>query len=232
MNDPEPIPSASSVSGLFLRELFTTGEVAVPASAKDDWEFDNEARETLREWDRVVRAELAGEAPVLDENAAGWAARQLFKACQCLVDRDIDADGVREALALGWPSAHGPETDYSVDLVFRFLPDLLALSRRHAPHDVLTETMEAWAREWPLSSPGVLLAGGVSPDGFIHHTALRRLYVDRVTALIAMDRIEHAEVRRWLQADLSAYPSLAPVIFEALQPVLPAAPAPDSSSSS
>jgi hypothetical protein len=175
---------------------------------------------------------LASDAPVLDVEAASWAARQLFKACQCLVDRDVDAALVSAELSLACPTAHGPGTDYSVDLIYRFLPDLLTLSRRLAPHDVLTGILETWAHEWPLSSPGVCLSRVVSLDGFIQHPALRRLYVDRVTALIAKDRIGNADVQRWIQADLAAYPSLAPLLLEALHPLTPALPAPNPVSSS
>lgn len=228
LNDLELTSSASSAAAAFLRELFATGEVRVPAYAAGDWEFDADASAALLEWDIAARAELAGEPPALDIAAASWAARQLFKACQCLVDRDVDAAVVREGLALACPSAPNPSTVYSVDLVFRFLPDLLVLSRRHAPQDALTEILETWAREWPLSSPGERLAGEVSLDGFIQHPALRRLYVDRITALIAKDRLNHADVRRWLTADLAAYPSLAPLLFDALQPDSPTVPTSDS----
>lgn len=227
LNDHESIPSASSASGEFLRELFTTGEVRVTVYAKRDWEFDADVNAVLQEWDVAARAELAGEVPALDIDAASWAARQLFKACQCLVDRDVDAAVVSAELSLACPVAHGPGTDYSVDLIYRFLPDLLALSRRLAPGDGVTRILETWAHEWPLSSPGVCLSGAVLLDGFIHHPSLRRLYVDRVTALIAKDRLDHADVRRWMQADLAAYPSLAPLLFEALNPVTPALPALD-----
>jgi hypothetical protein len=227
LNDLESIPSAPSASGAFLRELFRTGEVRVPIYSKGDWEFDAGTNAVLQEWDVAARAELAGEAPALDIEAASWAARQLFKACQCLVDRDVDAALVSAELTVACRVPRRPSTDYSVDLIYRFLPDLVTLSRRLAPNDALTDILAAWAHEWPLSSPGVGLSGSVSLEGFIHHPALRRLYVDRVTALIAKDRINHADVRRWLHADLAAYPSLAPLLFEALNLVAPTLPAPD-----
>lgn len=197
----------------------------MPSCGDGEWEFDADAITTLRDWDLAARAELAGEVPPLNLDAAGWAARQMFKACQCLIDRDAGETVVRESLSFPSPASRDPSTDYSVDLLFRFLPDLLTITRRLAPGDALTRILESWAREWPLSSPGVSLSGAISLDSFIQQSALRRLYLDRLTALIAKDRTDHAEVRHWLRTDLAAYPELAPLIFEALQPAALSAPA-------
>lgn len=218
LHDVEFTPIRSSALVVFLQELFASGDVRVPSCEEDAGEVDEAAVVVLRECDRLTRAELAGEAPELDMEAAGWAARKLFNACQCLVDRDVDEDALRALLASPCPSAIGPRTTYAVDLVFRFLPDLLVLSRRLAPNDALTGILEEWAREWPLSSTGVTITGSLSLDGFMQHPALRRLYLDRIATLNAKDRLNAPEVRDALRAELEAHPSLAPLMWEALRP--------------
>ena len=72
-----------------------------------------------------------------------------------LVFRDEPAAAIAEALGPPCPAPITPSTHYSVDLVFRFLPEVVIFARSAAAHDPLVEHLERFAREWPLSSVGM-----------------------------------------------------------------------------
>ena len=50
---------------------------------------------------------------------------------------------------------------YAVDLVFRFLPDLLGFANSANREDPVCGAIRRWAIEWPLSSVGMDLQGGL-----------------------------------------------------------------------
>lgn len=166
----------------------------------------------LRDWDATARRELSGPVPAFDPVAAGWAVRQFYRGCQFLVCRDVPPEELARTLSVSCPSARGPGTDFSVDLVFRHLPELHDYARRVAPGDALVATLETWAREWPLSSPGIALPETPSLDTFAACVPLWRLYVDRITARQATDRLRDPRVAAQVRADLGAFPELDPVV--------------------
>src|SRR5690349_19611347 len=83
--------------------------------------------------DAAWRAELAFEAPALVMPVAIWGAEIVHRACQALVYREMQPQGVTEALSLPCPRHPSPEVCYSADLALRVLPQLLALARAASP---------------------------------------------------------------------------------------------------
>lgn len=213
-------PSGFSVPnslGDWLGALAAGGELWVGPFEAPAPEVDAAARAVLRAaFDDAVE-ELAGTPPEFDADAAGWAAVSFFRACQLLVCRDVQAETVTRTLAEPCPVRRGPGTDFSVDLVFRFLPDLCERARRAAPGDALVVALTAWAREWPLSSPGVALEAPPRLETFADSPALWRLYLDRVAARRSDDRWRDPRVAAQLRADLGAWPELAPAMAESLR---------------
>lgn len=201
----------------FIVGLTTEGEVRVWAFAKDAPPFNDAAAEAMRGWDEAARLELAGDVPALDLAAAGWAVGQFYRACQLLVCRDVSAEVVTEVLGAPCPGARGPAMMFSVDLVFRFLPDLYDRARRLAPGDALVTALGAWARDWPLSSPGVALETPPPLEGLAECPALWRLHLDRVAARHAEDRWRDPSVAAQLRADLGAFSELNVPLAEALR---------------
>lgn len=215
LNEPEINPPLVSPVAGFLRELFASGVVNVGPFGRTESVLPADAVGVLSDWDETVRAELAGVVPALDRAAAEWAVLQLYHACQFFADRDPGEVIVRQVLAAPCPGAPSAGRDYAVDLVFRFLPDLIALAEQRAPGDVLTEILRAWARDWPLSSVGYVLPAGAAPEllgiavgAFMDNAALRRLYLDRIFARGAKDRLGDSWTRRQLAADAGPYPEL------------------------
>jgi hypothetical protein len=203
-----------------LVAALTTGtEVVVQARETGEPVCDGATLKALLAWHGQAREELGEGAEELefDAAAAGWALGQFYRAAQLLVCRDVTAEEAVRMLGVTGPATRGAAADFSVDLVFRFLPELYERARRLAPEDALVGELEKWARAWPLSSVGVALAETPPLETFWENAALRRLYVDRVTERRAEDRWRDARVAVQVRADLGAWPELAPGVAEALR---------------
>jgi hypothetical protein len=199
----------------FVRALITSGEVLV-SSAELPPGNDGEVMPVLEGLDAQVREELAFTAPSFDPAAANWAAKQFYQACRFLVCRDIPAAEVSRQLAVACPRSREPATDYSADLVFRFLPQLLNVAERSASDDALTVALRGWAKDWPLSSVGARVTGPFAIESFVDSPALLQLYVDRIVQHAAAERIDDPRVADAVRAALGAYPDLAPALASAL----------------
>ena len=177
----------------------------------------NDVRLILEELDVQARADLAGEPPDFIPTATAWAAIQFYRACQLSVSRDIAAEKVVQGLGIQCPGTVQPATCYSVDLIFRFLPDLYRIASRAAPEDVLISVLRTWAHTWPLSSVGIRLEQDFSISAFADSSALLRLYCDRITAERATDRTRDLRVQTMLQADLGIHDQRFPVLARLLR---------------
>jgi len=145
---------------LFLRQL--TERTHVEVGAFESGEGDPAAAEdALREMASQSGLEMAFDPPALSIQPAVWAARLLYRSCQFLVFREAGPELVESALGIPCPEPLDARTHFSVDLTFRFLPDVIRLARAVAPDDPLVLGLVRLAREWPLSSAGVREAGPV-----------------------------------------------------------------------
>ncbi len=199
-----------------------------PFVAGDTLVMDELAREALAEWDVAARLELAGDVPPLQWPAVTWATMQFYRACQFLLSRDASAETVMKTLAQPCPLPAAPDVVFSVDLIFRFLPELAQRANQLAPGDPLVIELQKWAHAWPLSSVGIALdpaARGPALEPLLEAPPLWRLYLDRIAARHATDRWREPRVAAALRADLGAYPELAPALASALdRPPPPATP--------
>ena len=173
-------------------------------------------QDIMRGWDAQRRMELAFDAPALSLVAAEWAALRLYRGCQALVCRDMPPQDMHRFLAVACPEARSASVDYSVDLLFRFLPDLVTLARRVEQADPLIAELLALAQAWPLSSVGITAVGVVDPEPFLEDPSLRQLYVDRILATGDTSRLRHEVVRSAVRMALGAFPGLAPAVAAAL----------------
>ncbi|MCA8960861.1 MAG: hypothetical protein KDC38_10125 [Planctomycetes bacterium] len=189
----------------FLRQLVDCGRVRVPSltigsdasrAAADVGALGPAAVErlhaTLREIDGLARREFAGDPPSLDLPSARWAALTFYRACQFVVSREVDPPRIRKILGRAPDFDRTAAIDYSVDLVLRYLPDLIAIARRESPEDPLVNELVALARGWPLSSIGV--PGIESPPDERFATirgceSLLTLYLDRLLVLDDASRV-------------------------------------------
>lgn len=200
----------------FLNDLLSDGRVSVPPVGHVTDEEQQEGASVLEAFDRSYRLELPGEAPRLVPSAAGRAAVQLYRACQFVVFRDYGPEALARELAAQWDGRDQPETHYSVDLTFRFLPDLVRLARSISSEDPLVSRLMGWAHDWPLSSVGVPGVGDVDVTPLVGSDSLMCLYVDRIIARGDVSRLRAAPVREAVRAALGMHTHLAPEFAQAL----------------
>jgi hypothetical protein len=206
-----------SAIGLFWRSLVEDGHVAILHDAAPSAEDMSGLRTLLRELDRDMRLRLAFTPPALDLVTAQWACVMLYRACQFLMFRHVEAEVVDEALSLPAPGPMSPATIYSADLALRHLGEVLVLADRIAPKDVLTIRLRELGQQWPLSSVGI--ADLVDEDQTLEadpiarvlaDDCLRMLYVDRVIAFGDKSRLAPESVARLVRTALGPFPELNP----------------------
>jgi hypothetical protein len=208
-----------STLALFLDALWEEGRVRVARPADLTNEERAEAAERLAAMEKLVRTDAPADPPAFDPAAAIWAAEMLYRACQLAVFREYGAENVAAAFAEPCPSRPAPGAHYSVDLTFRFLPDLHRLTRQAAPGDPLVAQIAAWAAAWPLSSVGIADVKVLDEPlaVVLSHTSLRQQYIDRMFARRAADRLDHPATREAAMAAIGLHASLAGDLARKLQ---------------
>lgn len=173
------------------------------------------AAHSLTEFERSYRSALPGTAPTFAVEVAVWAATKFYRACQCLVFRDVSLQAIEAELDPICPINMEPASlAYGVDLTWRFLPDLLKLTSGIAADDPLVTWLRRWAAEWPLSSVGVTDLGEVDVSRFFDDPCLRGVYVDRIIVRRDVRRLNDQRVRNAVRQAIGAFPELAPEMIE------------------
>lgn len=200
----------------FTQALWSGGELVLStnlAPANDDLKSSVHALRTL---ELQYRQGLPGETPAVSDVSAEWALVGLYRACQFLVYRELPEELLRRDLVRPCPEAPSPVVCYSVDLSFRFLPDLMRLARAASSSDPLVECLKAWAADWPLSSVGILDVTPRSIDAIVDDPTLRTLYVDRILAAQDRSRLTDERVAQAVQTALGGFRELSPAIYDAV----------------
>ena len=206
----------STIVQEFYEALLLDGRLHLRSEGLPAAEELDSATRFLLQQEQTSRRSLAGDPPAPEMTAVRWAAGAFYRAAQFVVYRDLNEDALKRDLSVPCPGPGSPTVSYSVDLSFRFLPELIRLARAASENDPLTTRLMIWASEWPLSSIGVKGVSAVSTDAFIEDASLRALYVDRLIATEDIQRLEDPRVREAVQRALGAYPELAPGIAAAL----------------
>ena len=170
-----------------------------------------EARKQLTEFERAWRETLPGAAPEFLIEPALWSVETIYRACQCLVYREWDAE---RALRCSTAAPRGTRTaalHYSVDLAMRFLPDVWRLARIVVEDDPFGSQLLELAREWPLSSVGIPGVSASSIDEIAQSECLLALYVDRILERKDRSRLDDPRVRSAAQTAIGLFKGLAPL---------------------
>lgn len=198
----------------FLEQLFEESRVTVSSPEPLSADETRAADATLAALEAVYRLDLPGEAPPLVPAAARWAATSLFQACQFVAFRNAGEEMIAAALGtpkpteaaihaqkngLGGPSCNAAALHYSVDLTFRFLPDLTRLARSDAENDPLLGYLRQWASDWPLSSVGLADVTPSSIEPIANHPCLLGMYCDRIIARKDRSRLGDPRVNEAVQ---------------------------------
>jgi hypothetical protein len=188
-----------------LQQLLETGRIEVPHPLTASELDDDRAWPILQEFEQEYRQTIAHRPPPLDRGTSLWAAGQFLRACQFAVYRELGPELINTGLEKRPPgAADTAAVHYSVDLTFRFLPDLYRFVKAAATLDPLLDRMEEWAGDWPLSSVGI---AGIQPG----RDALVVILAEPCLMMMYMDRIElRGDDSRWLP-DFDPYsPARAP----------------------
>jgi hypothetical protein len=175
----------------------------------------------LREWDAIARAEAPGAVPAFSEEAAVWSAVRLYHFGRFLACRDLSEAELDSVLGAPEPFARTPEAEWTVDLLFGRLPELVRLARQLASGDPLCRHLLRLAVRWPLSSIGLNGVGTIAAEHLPTDPALRRLYVDRVIAAGDVARLGPEWVDQGVRAALGLHPELHPVLASRVGAVAP-----------
>ncbi len=198
---------------MFIDSLVSTGQVVLPHPVEAGGDVDLLAlRDCLTSLDSRRRAEVAQPAPRLDVDWAVWAADSFFRACQLTVHRDVDSEHVDKLLPSREEVERGASAHWSVDLAFRYLPDLHRLASGVSPSDPLNVHLINWANDWPMSSVGVKATPDTrfEVDAVMADPCLRATYVDRIVDRADWARLTDPAVRRAVRD-----------VFGGLEPWLP-----------
>lgn len=199
-----------------LRMLLNEGRIQLHGVELPGEEDRPEAEVVLRDFEKQYRLECPGEAPELSLPAAMWAADMFYRAAVILAYREIDEAGIEEILAPAFPAEQNVSAHYSVDLIFRLLPELHTRAKAASQSDPLLKHIEKWAGEWPLSSVGLF---GVVPgpiEEILKNPSLRTLYVDRIITKKDTSRLDPPEVQEAVKAAYGMHHQLAPELHQAL----------------
>lgn len=203
----------------FITSLFDSGAVEVPPIAPWDEAELQAARDALVGGERIYRDSLAEGTPALEIEAALWGAQQFYRAAQRLTFRNNAAAAPQQGPAERPPTDNGPAVQYSVDVMMRFLPDLIRHASAVPREDPLMATLYGWAADWPLSSVGVPLDRPVDDDAvasIVSDRSLLIMYIDRIVARKDLSRLSHPSVIEAIRAAIGIHADLAPEIQAAL----------------
>lgn len=209
----------------FVRQLVEEGRIrlqsADPASADDV----RRASMWMIEAELETRTHLAFTPPGIDEDAVKWGVDLFYAAAQLAMYRHLGEDELQRRLRKDCPAPF-PATAYSVDLTFRFLPDLTRIVRGMNPNDPLLSVLQSWAHHWPLSSVGMKDLGGLNVESILSDRSLTLLYVDRIIEHEDTARLGDSRVAELVRGAIGAYPELHPklhrIVTESIQPTLDA----------
>jgi hypothetical protein len=201
----------------FLDKLLHSGEVRLTdAIAPTDTELQRGSL-LLAAFEKTWRLELPGTAPAFSPVVASWAAASFFRAVQLLLFRDLPADEICSSFESACPPCDPVDKHYSVDMIFRFLPDLWKFSQAAAEQDPLSLQLKDWCIQWPLSSVGaqnILTAQNDSAefrfeiDEFADNDCLMQVYIDRIVSHADASRMNDQRVIKRLHQSAGMYPEL------------------------
>jgi hypothetical protein len=188
-----------------LNELWNSGRLLATHPVTSSEEHDELILAWLATVEPSYRQQLPGDPPASIPQVSVWAARQFFRAAQLVVHRELGESFIQSGLETepiqkrDSPWATNPSLHYSVDLHFRFLPDLVRLAKAMSRTDPLLDQLNAWMIRWPLSGARI---AGLPPEEserlepILRDPCLRIVYIER---RLSDPEISKSEIAYWHQ---------------------------------
>jgi hypothetical protein len=189
----------------FIQDIIRQGKVTVNGHVAPFSEEDIQATtQRLREHYELQKQELTATVPAFDARAAIWAASFLYRSVQLVMLRDL-GDEVVNKLLTPYDGVITPEAVLSVDLSFRYLPNLVGLAKGLAPEDVLVKRLHEAAVQWPFSSVGMKVEGDFNIDVILNNACVCRSYIDRIITARDLKRCNNPQVKEYIKEALGDY---------------------------
>ncbi len=206
-------PPADAPLAPFLADLFAEGRAVL----RGPHHLQPASHQALAECGPLVEAfhkhaarEAPGVAPPLNLDAALWAAEAFAWGCGMLVDRGQTETGLPGWLIERQPAGINAGEHWSVDLVFRFLADLIKRSAHIAKQDPFHRELSKLAERWPLSAVGTEVENEPSAvEHILGDACLTQMYLDRIITRKDRRRAADPRVTTRLACIMGAYPFLA-----------------------
>lgn len=189
----------------FIHDILQHGKVTVDGQvAPFTGEDMQAAAQRLQAHYEQQKQELTGTVPAFDAAAAIWAAGFLYRAVQLVMLRDLGEEEVNSLLT-PYDGVISAEAILSVDLSFRYLPNLLGLAKGLAPEDVLVKRLHEAAVQWPFSSVGMQVEAELNIEAIMSNVCARRSYIDRIITARDIKRCKNPQVKEYIQEALGDY---------------------------
>lgn len=201
----------------FTKSLWDGGELLLTSPDAPTLADLNVSIELVQSTEIEYRKTLPADVPPVNQPALQWALTAFYRASQFLVFRELPVELLRSDLSNPCPEKQSASTSYSVDLTFRFLPDLVRLTRSISSQDPLLEFLQRWGFEWPLSSVGIADVQLGSVDPILEHASLCTIYVDRILGTGDIGRLNDPRTAEAVRTALGDFRELSPVIYDLVQ---------------
>ncbi|MEZ6057554.1 MAG: hypothetical protein R3C01_12705 [Planctomycetaceae bacterium] len=203
---------------VFLEQMWLDGHVRVDDDQPAKQSDVHDAAEWAVEHELSLREHLAYEPPAVSVDCLAWAIRQMYGAAQLAVFRQLGAEEIPRRFNDTCPENPVTATTvYSVDLVFRFLPDVVRIVKAMNPDDPLLHRLLEWGSQWPLSSVGISGVTATEIEPILGDRCLSMMYADRIIRTEATDRLLDRRVREFVGRILDPFPELSPKLHSVLQ---------------
>jgi len=189
----------------FLVDLFSQGEVIIAPIITEIGENDQLLATTILEqaYDKSIQ-NMPHEAPAFDGDAALWAAKYLYRTIQLILIRHLEEAEIQKHLQ-AYTRTQSAATIYSMDLSFRYLPNLFHLAKGLAPKDVLVQYLNRLALKHPFSSVGIELKEPIDQTLILEHPSLKVAYIDRIIEAKDKKRIQQYQLEPFIAEVLGNY---------------------------
>ena len=191
----------------FILNLLEKGQVLLEGKLRDFSKTElEEAAKVLKVYYDHDKIEMPYQAPDFEPGIALWGATYLYHTMQLSLLRDENEETVREYLTASTASKT-PSVIYSADLMLRYLPQLLNISKGLAPDDVLVKCLMETAVQWPFSSIGIVLTETPNLDPILENQSLRIAYIDRIIQSKNQKNIYNEKVTKLINEALGDHQS-------------------------
>jgi len=202
---------------VFVEQLLLDGLVRIEDDQPATKEDVHDAARWVMQQEPSLRDDLAYAPPVVEIDSLAWAVRQAYAAAQLAVFRQLGPDEIPLRISDAGPSESVTASMvYSVDLVFRFLPDLVRIVKAMNPDDPLLSRLLEWSTQWPLSSVGIPDVSAFAIEPILQDRCLSMMYADRIIRAEATDRLHDPRVRELVAGMIGPFPELSPKLHSVI----------------